>query len=130
MRKADLVCRVTKAKSWKFSNFALFSGLFNRMIQIRLFIKQCINFHSVKLYSVSKKNYSNFYLLWKRTEWQKNLENDNNVTKAPPKDQKNDSKNLFLMLVKLSGNISLFFIQCFDDLQNLMYDSLIWQCLK
>ena len=68
--------------------------------------------------------------MWKRTEWQKNLENDNNVTKAPPKDQRNDSKNLFLMLVKLSGNISLFFIQCFDDLQNFMYDSLIWQCLK
>ena len=56
----------------------------------------------------------------------KNLKNDNNVTKAPPKDQRNDSKNLFLMLVKLSGNISIFFMQFIDDLQNFMYNSLIW----
>lgn len=108
MRKIDILCQVTKAKSWKFSNFALFPAIFNRMTQIRLFIKQCISFHSVKLYSASKKNYSNFYLLWKRTEWQKNLENDNKYTKAPPKDQRNNSNNLLLMLVKLSGNINMF----------------------
>lgn len=60
----------------------------------------------------------------------KNLENDNKYTKAPPKDQRNNSKNLLLMLVKLSGNINMFLMQFFDDLQNFMYNSLKCQCLE